>query len=135
MANSMQELRTLIEQYRAAWEKILRETGDVDDVNQFFHLPCIFVGADGSISLFSAAEDISTFHCPRLEDFRKGGVKKPRTRDFEAVSLGTHSALVSVTWEQCREDDSIERTWRHSYNAVSTDTGWKILVSTFQAGA
>jgi hypothetical protein len=61
--------------------------------------------------------------------------KKPKTKDFQAVLLGTHSALVSVTWEQCREDDSIERTWRHSYNAVSTDAGWKILVSTFQAGA
>ena len=29
MADSMEEVRTLIEQYRAAWEKILRETGDV----------------------------------------------------------------------------------------------------------
>ena len=135
MANSMQELRTMIERYRATWEKILRETGDVGEVNQFFHLPCIFVGADGLISHFSAAGDISTFHCPRLESFRKGGVKKPRTRDFEAVSLGTHSALVSVTWEQYREDDSMERTWRHSYNTVKTDSGWKILVSTFQAGA
>jgi len=131
----MENLRTLIEQYRSAWERIVRETGDVDEVNEFFHLPCIFVGADGSISLFSAAEDISTFHRPRLESFRKGGVKKPKAKDLQAISLGTYSALVSVTWEQCREDDSIERTWRHSYNAVKTDAGWKILVSTFQAGA
>jgi hypothetical protein len=131
----MEDLRALIEQYRAAWERIVRETGAVDEVNQFFHLPCIFVGADGSISLFRTAEDISNFHRPRLESFRKGGVKKPKAKDFEACSLGTHSALVSVTWEQCREDDSIERAWRHSYNAVKTDTGWKILVSTFQAGA
>lgn len=131
----MEELRTLIERYRAAWERIIRETGDVDEVNQFFHLPCIFVGADGSISLFGTAEDISTFHRLRLKSFRKGGVVKPKTKDFEVVSLGTHGALVSVSWEQCREDDSIERAWRHSYNAVKTDTGWKILVSTFQAGA
>ena len=131
----MEALLTLIERYRAAWEKIVRETGDVDEVNQFFHLPCIFVGADGSISLFVAEEDISTFHRPRLESFQNGGVKKPRAKDLEVVSLGTHSALVSVTWEQCREDDSIERTWRHSYNAVKTDVGWRILVSTFQAGA
>jgi len=129
----MEELRTLIERYRAAWERILRETGDVDEVNQFFHLPCIFVGADGSISLFRAEDDISTFHRPRLESFRKGGVITPKTKYSEVVSLGTHSALVSVSWEQCREDDSIERAWRHSYNAVRTDTGWKILVSTFQA--
>ena len=131
----MEELRTLIERYRATWERIVRETGNVDEVNQFFHLPCIFVGADGSISLFRAAEDISTFHRPRLESFQKGGVKKPRTKDFEVVPLGAHSALISVTWEQYREDDSIERTWRHSYNAINTETGWKILVSTFQAGA
>jgi len=130
-----QELRTLIERYRATWERIVRETGNVDEVNQFFHLPCIFVGADGSASPFGAPGDISRFHQPRLESFRQGGVKKPKTKDFEAVSLGTHSALVSVTWEQYREDDSMERTWRHSYNVVKTDTGWKILVSTFQAGA
>lgn len=130
----MEDLRTLIERYRAAWERIIRETDDVDEVNQFFHLPCIFVGAAGSISLFGTAEDISTFHRPRLDLFRKGGVKKPKTKDFEAVSLGTRSALVSVSWEQCREDDSIESAWRHSYNAVKTDTGWKILVPTFQAG-
>jgi hypothetical protein len=131
----LEDLRTLIERYRATWERIVCETGDVDEVNQFFHLPCIFVGADGSISQFDTAEDISTFHRPRLESFRMGGVKKPKAKDFQAISLGTHSALVSVTWEQCREDDSIERTWRHSYNTVSTNTGWKILVSTFQAGS
>ena len=125
----------MIEGYRTTWERIILETGNVDEVNQFFHLPCIFVGADGSISLFKAAEDISTFHHPRLEIFRKGGVKKSKAKNFEAISLGMHSALVSVTWEQCREDDSIERTWRHSYNVVKTDMGWKILVSTFQLGA
>lgn len=131
----MDERRTLIERYRAAWERIICETGDVDDVNQFFHLPCFFVGADGSASLFRAAADISAFHRPRLELFRKGGVKKPKTRDFEVLSLGTRSALVSVSWELCRDDDSLERAWRHSYNVLRTDAGWKILVSTFQAGA
>ena len=128
----MEELRTLVEQYRAAWETIIRDTGSVDEVNQFFHLPCIFVGADGSASLFRVTEDISAFHRPRLQLFRNGGVKRSKTRDFTALPLGTRSALVSVSWELCREDDSIERAWRHSYNVVKTDAGWKILVSTFQ---
>jgi hypothetical protein len=131
----MEELQSLIEQYRAAWEKILCETGNIDEVNQFFHIPCIFVGADGTASLFSVSDNISTFHRPRLESFRKGGVRKPKAKNFEVIGLGTHSALVSVTWEQCREDESIERTWRHSYNVVNTGAGWKILVSTFQAGS
>ena len=131
----MENLQTLIESYRSTWERIVCETGNVDEVNQFFHLPCFFIGPDGSVSLFRVTEDISAFHRPRLKSFQMGGVKKPETKDFEAVSLGTHSALVSVTWVQYREDDSIERTWRHSYNTIKTDSGWKILVSTFQAGA
>lgn len=129
------ELQALVERYRAAWEGVICEAGNVDDVNPFFHLPCIFVGADGSALLFRVAADISAYHRPRLEQFRKGGVRKPKTRDFEARSLGARSALVSVSWELCREDDSIERAWRHSYNLLRTDAGWKILVSTFQAGA
>ena len=107
----MEDLQTLIESYRSTWERIVCETGNVDEVNQFFHLPCFFIGADGSVSLFRVTEDISAFHRPRLKSFQKGGVKKPKTKDFEAASLGTHSALVSVTWVQYREDDSIERTW------------------------
>jgi hypothetical protein len=131
----MEELQNLVEQYRVGWEKVMRETGDVDSLNVFFHLPCIFVSADGSASVFRVAEDISAFHRPRLELFRKGGVKKSRTKDVDALPLGTRSALVSVSWQLCREDDSIERAWRHSYNVIKTDAGWKILVSTFQAGA
>lgn len=130
----MEELQTLVEQYRAIWEKIIRETGDVEEVNEFFHLPCIFVAANGTTSICHSAEDISAFHRPRLRLFRKGGVTTPKTKDFQAASLGTQSALVSVSWEQCREDDTIEMAWRHSYNTIKTDTGWKILVSTFQGG-
>lgn len=131
----MEELRILIERYRASWETIIRDSGNVDDVNQFFHLPCTFVGADGSVSVFRVAEDISAFHRLRLDLFRKGGARKLKTMDFAATPLGTRSALVSISWELCRDDDSIERSWRHSYNVVMTDRGWKILVSTFQASA
>lgn len=126
------ELQTLIEQYRSAWQNIVRESGDVGEVNQFFHLPCVFLGADGIPSVFQTAEDISTFHLPRLKLFHELGVWTPVAKDFEITPLGKHSALVLVTWEQGREDGSIALAWRHSYNAISTATGWKILLSTFQ---
>ena len=131
----MEDVLTLVENYRSGWERIVRETGDVDEVNQYFHLPCFFIGADGDVLLFNVSDDISAFHRPRLESFQSGGVKKPRYKDFDILSLGENSALVSLTWEQYREDDSLERSWRHSYNTVKTENGWKILVSTFQAGA
>lgn len=131
----MDELKRFIERYRASWEKTIVESGNVDGVNEFFHLPCIFIAADGAPSLFRSTEDISAFHRSRLELFRKGGVTKPRTKDFDVLPLGTRSALISVSWELRRADDSIERAWRHSYNVLSVSAGWKILVSTFQAGA
>jgi len=131
----MEESLALIERYRTAWEKVIRQTGDVDSLNTFFHLPCIFVGGDGSALLFRARDDISAFHRPRLDLFRKGGVEKPKTKDFDVVPLGSRSALVSVSWELRRAEDSVERAWRHSYNVLRNERGWKILVSTFQAGA
>ena len=90
----------------------------------------------GRFHYFGTGKTLASSTARAWESFRKGGVTKPKIKDFEAVSLGERSALVSVTWEQYREDDSIiERAWRHSYNAIKTDSGWKILVSTFQAGA
>lgn len=131
----MDELPRLIERYRASWENVLRKSGDVDELNSFFHLPCIFVGADGSALLLRTPADISAFHRSRLDMFKKGGVEKPRNRDLDVLPMGARSAVVSVSWELCRADDSIERAWRHSYNVIKTEAGWTILVSTFQAGA
>jgi len=131
----MEAVLQLIENYRSAWETIVRQSGNVDDVNQFFHLPCFFIGADGSVQLFKVAEDVSVFHRPRLKSFQEGGVKKPRTKNIKVAPLGPNNALIMVTWEQYRDDDTLERTWQHSYHAIKTDAGWKFLVSTFQAGA
>ncbi len=131
----MNDVADLLEDYRSAWERIVRETGNVDEVNRFFHLPCFFICADGSVLLFNVPEEISAFHRPRLKSFQEGGVTKPRTMDIEVTPLGPINALVAVTWEQYREDNSLERTWRHSYHATRTDTGWKFLVSTFRSGA
>jgi hypothetical protein len=131
----MKDVMDLIEGYRARWQTVLRETRNVDSVNEFFHLPCFFIGGDGSVSCFPTADDISAFHRPRLEQFLKGGVATNVVRGCDVLSLGARSALAIVNWEFRRADDSIERAWRHSYNVVKTDAGWKIVVSTFQAGS
>jgi hypothetical protein len=131
----MKDVMDVIDGYRARWQTVLRETRNVDSVNEFFHLPCFFIGGDASVSCFRAPEDISAFHRPRLEQFVKGGVTDNLIRGCDVLSLGTRSALALVNWEFHRADGSIERAWRHSYNLVKTDAGWKIVVSTFQAGS
>jgi len=131
----MKEIIDLIERYRACWVTVMRETHDVGSLNGFFHLPCFFIGGDGSVSCFRTADDISAFHGPRLDQFLKGGVTNNRVRSCDVLSLGTRSALALVNWELVRADDSVERAWRHSYNVVKTDHGWKIVVSTFQGGS
>ena len=60
----MEDLRTLIERYRAAWERIIRETGDVDEVNEFFHLPCIFWAPTGQFH-YSAPRKTSALSTAR----------------------------------------------------------------------
>jgi hypothetical protein len=131
----VKDIMDVIEGYRAAWVTVMRETRDVDSLNGFFHLPCFFIGGDASVSCFRNAHDISAFHRPRLEQFLKSGVTNNRVRSCDVLSMGTRSALALVNWELVRADDSIERAWRHSYNLVRTDRGWRIVVSTFQAGS
>jgi len=131
----MDELRELIQDYRATWEKVMNDKEDVASLNRFFHVPCTMVGADGAVSTFRAPTELQAFNTSRRDLFKKGGAVKPKLRGCDIVTLGTRCALVSANWELCRADDSVERAWRHYYNLVRTSDGWKVLLSTFAVGS
>jgi hypothetical protein len=44
--------------------------------------------------------------------------------------MGERAVLGTVTWELLREDGSVLRRWRQSYNLVRVEAGWKIFAST-----
>ena len=51
-------------------------------------------------------------------------------KDLDVVRIGSRSALGTVTWELLREDESVLKTWRESYNLVLSSGGLKIFAST-----
>jgi hypothetical protein len=55
--------------------------------------------------------------------------------DLEVISLGQRSALATLMWKNLRDDGSVARQWRQSYNVVRFPEGWRILVSTFHLSA
>jgi hypothetical protein len=51
-------------------------------------------------------------------------------KNFNAVPIGGASVLAAVDWEMLREDRTVIRQWRQSYNLIRTSEGWRILCST-----
>jgi hypothetical protein len=51
--------------------------------------------------------------------------------NLHVVPIGTRSALATMDWQMLREDKTLIRRWRQSYNLLRVGTGWRILAATF----
>ncbi len=49
--------------------------------------------------------------------------------------MGGRSALGTVTWELLREDGSVLRAWRQSYNLARVEGGRQVFASTYHVAA
>ena len=107
------------------------ETFDGPKIAPFYHAPCITVRGDGSIHSFQTQSEIEKFFRGVAEKYSSDGYRSGTFYDLHVVPIGGRSVLATLTWEQLREDKSILRKWRHSYNLVRVQGGWKILASTF----
>jgi hypothetical protein len=107
------------------------ETFDATKIAPFYHVPCITVRGDGSIHSFQTRSEIEKFFRAVAEKYASDGYRGGSFYDLEVVPIGGRSALATLTWEQLREDKSILRKWRHSYNLIRVENGWQILASTF----
>jgi hypothetical protein len=47
------------------------------------------------------------------------------------VTIGGRSLLATMDWVFYREDGTLLKQWRQSYNMVRIDGRWQILLSTF----
>ena len=107
------------------------ETFDATRIARFYHIPCITVRGDGSIHSFQSNPEIEKFFHGVAEKYSSDGYRSGTFYDLEVIPIGGRSAFATLTWEQLREDKSILRKWRHSYNLVRVENNWKILASTF----
>jgi hypothetical protein len=64
------------------------------------------------------------------EKYYAEGLRRSTFTNLEVKAIGSKSVLASLDWQMRREDESIIRAWRQSYNLVRLDGRWQILALT-----
>jgi hypothetical protein len=116
-------------QYNEAWKF------DGDEIARLYCVPTVTVRGDGSIHCLQSREELARFFQGVLDTYKRDGRQSTTMHDLKVVPIGDRSALATMTWKMLRDDGSIIRQWRQSYNVVRLAEGWRILVSTFHLSA
>ena len=124
-----------IEAYRATWEAVIRGEAPLDDLTDYFGLPCLMVSGQGAVTLYQSASEIVAFNRTRLDAFRAGGVVRAQLCGSDVQSQGPHLSLATVNWVLLRGDGTTERAWRHYYTILNAKDAPAIVVSAFQTGS
>jgi hypothetical protein len=119
------EVGSFLETYNEAFASI-----DSTRIAALYYSPCITLRGDGSIHCLTS-RDLGSFFQGVAETYYREGYRNGRFKILQVVPIGGRSALVTVDWELLREDGSVIRGWRQSYNLVRVQATWQILVSTF----
>jgi len=106
-------------------------TFDGKQVAALYYMPTVTMRGDGSIHCLRSQEDLAAFFQGVIDTYRKDGYAGSNLKNLEVLPIGDLSALATMDWEMLRQDGSLIRRWRQSYNVVRTPAGWRILVSTF----
>jgi hypothetical protein len=120
-----EEARAFLEAYDSAFASI-----DGARIAGLYHSPCVTLRGDGSIHCLTSSE-VERFFQGVAEAYYREGYRKGRFELLDVIPIGGRGALVTVDWKLLREDGSLIRGWRQSYNLVRVQGGWRILVSTF----
>jgi hypothetical protein len=99
-----------------------------------YHVPSIAYRGDRSIQCLESRAELERFFQAAVDSYRRDGCRGIRFTDLEVVPMGGQSVVGTVTWELVREDGSVLRHWRQSYNLARVAAGWKILASTYHFG-
>ena len=121
--------------YRDAWQSIIEGSVGCEELNQFFHLPCHMILADGKPVDISASSKLVEFNEQRRAVFLRGGVTEARLCGSDLTTQGSHTALITANWELLRSDGTLERSWRHFYTMIRPENSWVIVVSAFRSGS
>jgi|ERR1700738_2884524 hypothetical protein len=95
-----------------------------------YHAPGIALRADGLIQVMEMHSEIERVFEAAVAGYHRDGCRGIRFTDLEVVPMGERAVLGTVTWELLREDGSVLRRWRQSYNLVRVDSRWMVFAST-----
>jgi hypothetical protein len=129
--------RTLRDEITAFFDDFVAafHTFDGARVATRYGVPGIALRGDGSIQTVQSRAEVERFFQAAVDGYRRDGCRGIRFTDLDVVPMGERSALGTVTWELLREDGTVLRRWRQSYNLVRIDAGWQIMASTYHIGA
>ena len=125
-----EEIRAFFDQYTDAFNSF-----DGKQIAALYYMPTVTMRGDGSIHCLQSREDLASFFQRVVDTYRKEGYSDGNLMNFEILAIGGLSALATMDWVMRRQDGSVIRKWRQSYNVARTPTGWKILVSTFHVAS
>jgi hypothetical protein len=123
MVNSIQ---SFLDSYVSAFLAI-----DGARIAEHYNAPCVTVRADGSVHCLLTRQEQHTFFQTVAETYHRDGCRRWQYSALDVNPIGTQSALVNLNWEMLREDESVIRRWRQSYNLLQRGADWRILASTF----
>jgi hypothetical protein len=96
-----------------------------------YAVPGVALRGDGSIQYLQSRAEVERFFQAAVDSYRRDGCRGIRFTALDVVPLGGRSVLGTVTWELLREDESVLKRWRQSYNLVRLGGAWQILASTY----
>ena len=122
-----ESVRSFLATYMQAFD-----AADGKRIAALYHAPCVTVRGDGSIHCLQSQAELQAFFQKVADTYSREGSRGSRYTDLDVVPIGARSALASMEWELLREDGTVLRRWRQSYNLfLKVENQWKILVSTF----
>jgi Protein of unknown function (DUF3225) len=124
-----QEMTAFLTEYNEAFKT------DGEQIAKLYCVPTITMRGDGSIHCFQSREEIAQFFQGVTDTYKREGTATGTINDLTAVALGERCTLVTLTWKNLRDDGSIAREWRQSYNVVRFPEGWRILAAIFHLKA
>jgi hypothetical protein len=96
-----------------------------------YHIPSVTVRADGTVHIFQSREEIERFFAGVQRAYDLEGAKRWNIVSLDVKPIGGQSALITPDWQMLRDDGSVVRGWRQSYNVVRVNGQFRVLVSTF----
>ena len=100
-----------------------------------YFVPGIALRGDGSIQSLESRTEVERFFQAAVDSYHRDGCRGIQWRDLDVVPMGDRSVLATVTWDLLREDRTVLRHWRQSYNLARVDPGWQIFASTYHVGS
>ncbi len=93
-------------------------------------VPYVALSGDGSVGCLQSRADVERYFQAAVDGYYGDGCRSCRFKDLDVVPIGRRAALGTVTWELLREDGTVLKVWRQSYNLVRVAGGLQVLAST-----